>query len=380
VPVPNEQTEPYVNPISNKFPVISSQILETKEPTIVTTPDGTRKFIIIPQSSGGTSYYILMPVQQNQISISANSICASKASTAVLVQDAKTEIQPEDGKLFPEVDSQKSKSAMMGTTKKEKDKSNLSVLSLVCSDLLDQDTVPYEQANKEISGNSPQSEDGKLSEDSTSKQSINTLASWNPEKNERKTVDSVKKEKSSKVQILTSTPVNLNNRENTIYAAPRADNEDHPPSFETPSVGSPLLFSIPANTYPVAPAQYVPIKCEPSADDICCAKRVQLSQHGVPFPQNQISMQQQYYGMSPFIAPPTCSSNAYIAQNQIPSYYQLRQKLLQQATPTLSFAFSPGVSNINTSQSQTHDYSNANASASPNGSNVSSQNYSNYSV
>src|ERR1051325_2384598 len=80
-------------------------------------------------------------------------------------------------------------------------------------------------------------------------------------------------EKPPKAWDLASTSITLgNNRvtvDNTAYAASRVDNEDHLPSFETPSVESPLLFSIPANTYP---AQCMPIKRESSIDDICNVK------------------------------------------------------------------------------------------------------------
>jgi len=374
-----------------KFPGMPSHISGKQEPITLSTPDGAKQFIIIPQNSEGISYYILIPVQQqNQTFTCATSTCASTAQDI----QAGTKFEPlpvELGKLHLEEDFQKSETDVMrrtDTSNKEKDKSNLSVLSLVCSDLLNQNTV-YGQTNKEISGNRFQIEDSKSLQAITSNQNnntINTPVNWNPVDNESQKVNEtnstgrpemfenpvfgpVRRENPQKTWILESTSAApYDNRvmaDNTAYVTSQVDNEDHPPSFETPSVGSPLLFPIPANSYSVSPAQYMPIKHKYSIDGIKHSKReFQLS-------QNQIPMHQSYYGISPFISQAHPSS-AYMAQNQAPSFYQLRynsQRFPQHTPTSLSFAFNPGVPSTNTSQSQIHNY--INASASPNGSDVS---------
>ncbi|RIA92842.1 hypothetical protein C1645_736032 [Glomus cerebriforme] len=404
VPVFDGQINEQHIPIN--FPIIPQQILGTQG------ADGVGKFIIIPQNSGGTSYYILMPVQQNQPFNSPTSTCVSKASLPVLVQDIQvgTESEPqpeaslsEEGSQNPKLDAARGgRETTQNKEKDEKNESNLSVLSLVCSGLLDQNIVSYEQANKEIAENRSQNEL------STAKQNSNAPVGWNLVNNEKQqvvtsefnkknsTFNSVKNQVAkenlnespkewSLTNILVTPGDNRVTAKNTTHVTPQVCNEDHQPSFEQPSIGNPLLFSIPANTYPVSPAaQYVPIKHD---SRICNMKRTnhqydefQLSQHNASFSQNQISMQQQYYGISPFTSHSAkSSSNTYMSQNQSP-FYQLRynnQQLPQQITPTsLSFAFSPG---INTSQSVTRGY--ASVSSSQNGSNASSQglkSYSNY--
>ncbi|CAG8540534.1 3893_t:CDS:2 [Funneliformis caledonium] len=417
--VPVSNTEGKVDgqaaiPIPKNLPINLSQITGTQVPITLTTSDGVGQFVIIPQSSGGVPYYILMPVQrQNQTSTPATSICASTdSSTGSSVQDLPIKIelrfQPEKSeKLLSEEESQKSKLTATSVTKdanseiipnkerEDKDKSNLSVLSLVCSDLLDKDTVSNELANKEMPENF---QDGK-----STKQNINTSVSWNlvnnnkqevvsPRSNDMKIPDSVKNQvreenlddKSSKASGKAACC-----GESQAMDAPRVNN---PPSFETPSVGSPLLFSIPANTYPVAPAEYMSIKRESSIDNIRNVKRAKyqhegftLPQHGASFSQNQIPMQQPYYGIPPFITLPhsvTNPSNTYMAQNPSSPFYQWRyngQQLPQQLTPTsLSFAFNPGMTNVNAPQSHHQGYANISA---PPSSDVPSQiqkNYSNY--
>ncbi len=375
-------------------------------PTTVTASDGVGQFIIIPQSSGGTPYYILMPVQrQNQTSTIAIDTCASTVPSTVSVQgvQVKTEsnqpkesgkvLSEEEPKLAAASDADRETTLNKG---KDKDKSNLSVLSLVCSDLLDKDSISHEQANKEIVEIRHQNESLKAT---TFKQNVGKSVRWSPVNNGKQEVITPKSndkkkpvkegnlDKSPKALALTNTLVTPGGDRTMVEnTTPR----DYLPSFETPSVGSPLLFSIPANTYPIAPAEYVPIKRESSINNICNVNRAkhqherfQLSQHGASFSQNQISMQQPYYGISPFITPPhsvTSSSNAYMA-HQSPPFYQIRytsQHMPQQVSPTsLSFA---EMSNINAPQSHNHGY--ANASASPNGSDVSSsqgqKNYSNH--
>lgn len=388
-----------VNPIPINLPSISSQIFGTQMSTL----DGGEKFIIIPQSSGGTSYYVLMPVQQqNQISILPTRICTSKDLTTDLDQDIQVKIESElqsgefDGLLLEEsskysVNKEANCEITPNKEKEKKDKSNLSVLSLVCSGLLNQETDTYEQENKEMVGNSSQDEDNESLKSNISKQNTNTPVSRNLVNNEKqqvsefnkknKILDSVKNKivKKNLEESLKAHDTPGNNRDsvkNITHMEPRVYSWDyHSPSFQTPSVESPLLFSTPANTYPVAQAQYVPMKCESNICDMKCTRHqneeFQLLQHGDTFSQNQIPMRQQYYEISPFTPPhsSTNPSNAYmVQQNQTSPFYQFRygQQLPQQFTPTsLSFAFSPGISNNNTPQSQIRCY--AGLSVSSNG-------------
>ncbi|CAB4489964.1 hypothetical protein RhiirA5_484434 [Rhizophagus irregularis] len=378
-----------VNPLPINLPSISSQIFGTQ----LSTLDSGEKFILIPQSSGGTSYYVLMPVQQqNQISILPTRICASKDLTTDLDQDIQVKIESEfqsgvsDGLLLEEdskfaVNKEENYEIIPNKEKEKKDKSNLSVLSLVCSGLLNQETDTYEQANKEMDGNSSQDEDNEslksnISDIPVSQNLVNNEKQQVSEYNKKNQIlDSVKNKivKENLEESLKAHNTPGDSVKNTTHVEPRVYSWDyHSPSFQTPSVESPLLFSTPANTYPVAQAQYVPIKCESNIYDMKCTRQqneeFQLLQHGDSFSQNQIPMRQQYYEISPFTPSHTNPSNAYmVQQNQTSSFYQFRgQQLPPQFTPTsLSFAFSPRISNKSTPQSQIRCY--AGLSVSSNG-------------
>jgi hypothetical protein len=332
-----------------------------------------------------------MPVQQqNQTSISPTRICTSKDLTTDDIQvkvESNLQSGESDGLLLEGFKLTADRETNYEITQREKkDKSNLSILSLVCSCLLNQETVTYEQASKEIVENSSQDEDNESLKSSIPKQNINRSVNRNPVNNEKikviasesnkknRILDSVKNkivkenfEESPKAININDTPDNNQDSvKNAIHMEPRVYNWDyHSPSFQTPSVESSLLFSIPANNYPVSSAQYVPIKHESNICDMECTKyqyEFQLPQHGDSFSQEQIPMRQQYYGISPFTSPHSATnpSNAYIVQNQEPPFYQFRytgQQLPQQITPTsLSFAFSPGISNNNTPQPQIRCY------------------------
>lgn len=315
------------------------------------TFDGVEKFIIIPQSLGGTSYYVLIPVQQqNQIPAR---ICPSKDSTTDLIQDIQVKIESElQSGEFDELFLEGSKLAVDRETnyeitpnreREKKDNSNLSVLSLVCSSLLNQETVTYEQANKEITGNSSQDRDNESLKSNIPKQNTNTPVSQNPVNNEKQQV--IASESNKKNQILDATKnkigkenleespkaINIhvttgNNRDstkNTTHVEPRVYSWDY--HSQTPSVESPLLFSIPANTYPLAQTQYVPIKHESNICDMKCMRyQHEVPQHSDSFSQNRMPMRQQYYEISPFTPPhsSTNPANAYmVQQNETSPFY-----------------------------------------------------------
>ncbi|CAI2174972.1 19640_t:CDS:2 [Funneliformis geosporum] len=406
VPVSNTErkADDQFTPIPKILPVNLSQITGTQVPITLTTSDGVGQFVIIPQSSGGVPYYILMPVQRpNQTSTLDTSTCSSMDSSTGSVQDMtiKIELKSQPVKsenVLSKEESQKSKFTATSVTKDanseifpnkerdDKDKSNLSVLSLVCSDLLDKDTVSNEQANKEMSENLQDGESLKVA--NATKQNINTSVSWSSVNYNKQEFVSPKSKDIDSVKIQ---PENLKDKSpkasgkaaccggSQAMDTPRVNN---PPTFETPSVGSPLLFSIPANTYPVIPVEYMTRKRESSIDNVKRSKYhhedFPLPQHGASFSQNQIPMQQPYYGIPPFFTLPHSSNNTYMAQNSSSPYYH-NQHMPQQFTPTsLSFAFNPGMSNANALQSHNQGYANASASTISDVSSQMQKNYSSY--
>ncbi|CAJ0871134.1 336_t:CDS:2 [Entrophospora sp. SA101] len=134
---------------------------------------------------------------------------------------------------------------------KDNDGSNLSVLSLVCSEMLDKSHDPTNINEKSDDYDYDDVKNKCNHEDN------NENVEWYNEENSKKKKSSLVNSKGKRRVTTTDgdyqvNQINLSTSASSIAAAT-------PPS-KSLNGSCPLLFKIPANTYPVAPPQFVPVK------------------------------------------------------------------------------------------------------------------------
>ncbi|CAG8690679.1 21668_t:CDS:2 [Dentiscutata erythropus] len=363
---------PFNHPIPVNLPLAALQFHSAGAPINVATPEGLGQFIMIPATNGATPYYLLVPSShypqqssaanqkqetsittnqpqqssvtsdQKQVSFSSSeshllqiwqSVTQSKNSSKEIAEESKANEQTEK-KVSIASKSANEKDEEEGP--KDGQGSNLSVLSLVCSEMLDKSHDPSKQKGKK-STERQSTINNEPSKDKSSPKGSNGSATPNIEKvhcgvvNGNNEVCSPEqaletKESSSTPNVkenkITRGENNLNRQESkkgnfvslaeqSSAATPMQTDvvESQPPTFAIPPACSPLVFSIPANSYSVAPTQVVPIKREMTFSSVSASTDFKRARHSLindatqgqfqleqpSFPQQQVPITQQYY-------------------------------------------------------------------------------------
>ncbi|KAF0504120.1 putative fungal zinc cluster transcription factor [Gigaspora margarita] len=363
---------PFSHPIPVNLPLAALQFHSAGAPINVATPEGLGQFLMIPATNGATPYYLLVPSShypqqssaanqkqeasitvnqpqqssvtsdQKQVSIYSPESHFSQTWQSVTESENSSKEKSQEPKVNEKTDKKVSITSKQDNEKDEEDKdpkdgqgSNLSVLSLVCSEIcsemLDKSHDPSKQKGKistERLNETPK--------DKSSPTSSNSGATPNIENAHCSVVNGNNKvfstEQTLETKESSSTPNvkenkivrgenNLNRQESkkgtfvslteqSASVTPmQTDVESQPPTFAIPPACSPLVFSIPANSYSVAPTQVVPIKREITFSGVSASTDFKRARHSLindatqgqfqleqpSFPQQQVSITQQYY-------------------------------------------------------------------------------------
>ncbi|CAG8508722.1 3686_t:CDS:2 [Acaulospora morrowiae] len=413
---PSDPNAPPANPNPNPIPIPVTLQLPNFQPQTVamqsTTPNSAipsniGQFVMIPATTGTTSYYVLVPPsclqqqQQHPPPPSSNSTSAQGRRQSLSQTENIPKSKVEQSKVTNNeilgisnkatVKSSDRKNSTSPGGEKENEGANLSVLSQVCSDMLDKSQDDSRQsddeskekvpsANIEISKDakfSPQASGECTSNDNLKVQNDVTILDEAKEKQSSAMVEEIAdsgtkeitedkkispsmsntdkehinfKDVNPKQQVQSSisttnddglVPINQT-EEGDYHPSPRS-----PPTFSIPTVGSDTLyFQIPPNSYPVTPASHVPIKREVPFNDAnsttdykhtgvsLCNGQAQFPNHIDVFP-HQPSISQPYYHHRQNVQALSRSRNSE-SFNQLYTRYPVNAP-----TPYPSFVYKP---------------------------------------
>ncbi|CAG8516889.1 17_t:CDS:10, partial [Racocetra fulgida] len=306
---------PFNHPIPVNLPLAALQFHSAGAPINVSTPEGLGQFIMIPANNGAMPYYLLVPSSHYpQQSSAANqkqeiSITTNQPQQSVTNDQKQVSIPSSGSHLSQDLQS-------LTQSENNGQGSNLSVLSLVCSEMLDKSHEPSKQKGKKSMENEPP-------KDKSSPKGSNGNTTPNIEKihsavingNGEQTLETKESSSTPKVKEskITRGENNVNRQESkkgnfvslteqsSGVTPMQTDVESQPPTFTIPPACSPLVFSIPANSYPVAPAQVVPIKREMAFSGVSASTDFKRARHSLINDATQgqfqleVPMTQQYY-------------------------------------------------------------------------------------
>ncbi|CAG8472163.1 6908_t:CDS:2 [Cetraspora pellucida] len=359
---------PFNHPIPVNLPLAALQFHSAGAPINVSTPEGLGQFIMIPANNGAMPYYLLVPSShyphqqssaanqkqetsnttnqsqqsitsdQKQVPIPSSGSHSSQGLQSLTQSENNSKERAEESKSNEHTDKKASASvSAKSTNEKEEEEdskdgqgSNLSVLSLVCSEMLDKSHDPSKQKGKKSmerqstidneppnDKSSPKSSNGSVTPNIEKAHSavINGNGEQTLETKESSSTSNVKESKitrgennGNRQELKKGIFVSLTEQSSTVTPM-QTDVESQPPTFTIPPACSPLVFSIPASSYPVAPTQVVPIKREMAFSGVNTSTDFKRARHSLindatqgqfqmeqsSFSQQQVPMTQQYY-------------------------------------------------------------------------------------